>query len=161
MRTFGFECPMDAVDRNAPLFMENENDSPIPASGQSQPVRVLIVDDNVDAADTLSDLLHLDGYRTQVCYGEQQALDATRDDPPQIVIVDIGMPERGGHVLAQQIRTLLPDALLIAFTGFSRSEDIERSLKSGIDEHWVKPMNAVAFSHALGTAWARHARMRC
>jgi CheY-like chemotaxis protein len=104
--------------------------------------------------------LQLDGYRTQVSYGEQQALDAARNASPDIVIVDIGMPERGGHVLARQIRELLPDALLIAFTAFSRSEDIERSLQSGIDEHWVKPMNAVAFSHALDTARARHARPR-
>ena len=149
---------MDVVDRNPPFLMENA--SPLPTSEPGQPVLVLIVDDNVDAADTLADLLQLDGYRTQACYDEQQALDAARDDPPEIVIVDIGMPERGGHVLARQIRDLLPHALLIAFTGFSRSEDIERSLKSGIDEHWVKPMNAVAFSHALGIARARHARMR-
>lgn len=146
---------MNVVDPR--LLMENA--SPPPASEPSRPVRVLVVDDDVDAADTLADLLQLDGYRARVCYGEQQALDATRDDPPQIVIVDIGMPEGGGHVLARQIRELLPDALLIAFTGFSRAEDVERSLESGIDEHWVKPMTAVAFSHALGTAWARHARV--
>jgi CheY-like chemotaxis protein len=149
---------VDAVDRNWPFLMEN--DSSPSASNSSGTLRVLIVDDNVDAADTLAELLQLDGYRTQVCYAEEQALDAARDDSPDIVIVDIGMPERGGHVLARQIRELLPDALLIAFTGFSRSEDIERSLQSGIDEHWVKPMNAVAFSHALGTARARHVRAR-
>jgi len=149
---------VDVVDRNRPFLMENA--APFAASDPSQPVHVLVVDDNVDAADTLADLLQLDGYRAQACYSEQQALDAARNDPPEIVIVDIGMPERGGHALARQIRDLLPDALLIAFTGFSRLEDIERSLKSGIDEHWVKPMNAVAFSHALGTARARHARTR-
>lgn len=119
------------------------------------PVRVLVVDDNVDAADTLSDLLQLDGYLTQVCYGEKQALDAARAHPPEIVVMDIGMPERGGHALALQLRELLPHALLIAFTGFSRSEDIERSLRCGIDEHWVKPMNAVAFSNALADARSR------
>jgi CheY-like chemotaxis protein len=137
-----------------------ENASPFAPLETSRPVRVLVVDDDVNAADTLADLLQLEGYRTQACYGEQRALDVTRDNPPQIVIVDIGMPERGGHVLAQQIREVLPNVLLIAFTGFSRRDDIERSLESGIDEHWVKPMNAVALSHALGTAWARHTRMR-
>ena len=126
----------------------------------ARPVTVLVVDDNVDAADTLANLLQLDGYRTRACYGEQQALEAARDEAPEIVIVDIEMPERGGHVLAQQIRELLPHALLIAFTGFSRSEDVERSLESGIDEHWVKPMNALAFSNALRTARRQHARVR-
>jgi CheY-like chemotaxis protein len=120
--------------------------------------RVLIVDDNVDAADTLADLLRLDGYAAEVCYGEQQALEAARVSAPEVVILDIGMPERGGHVLAQQLRELLPDVLMIAFTGFSRSDDFERSVRSGIDEHWVKPMNAVTFSHALAAARARHAR---
>lgn len=122
--------------------------------------RVLVVDDNVDAADTLADLLRLDGYEPEVCYGEQAALDAARASPPEVVILDIGMPERGGHVLARQLRELLPGVLLIAFTGFSRPDDVERSVQSGIDEHWVKPMNSVAFAHALASARARHATRR-
>jgi CheY-like chemotaxis protein len=124
------------------------------------PARVLVVDDNTDAADTLADLLRLDGHQAHVQYGEQEALDAARADPPDVVILDIGMPERGGHLLAKQLRELLPDVLMIAFTGFSRPDDIERSLQSGIDEHWVKPMNSIAFSHALATARTRHARRR-
>ena len=131
-----------------------------PHAGSGAPARVLIVDDNVDAADTLADLLRLDGYDAEVCYGEQAALDSARASPPEIVILDIGMPERGGHVLARQLRELLPDVLMIAFTGFSRPDDIERSVQSGIDEHWVKPMNSVAFSHALALARARHAPPR-
>lgn len=122
------------------------------------PAKVLIVDDNVDAADTLADLLRLDGYHTAACYREDDALARARQEPPNIVILDIGMPELGGHTLARQLRAMLPHALLIAFTGFSRSEDFERSVQSGIDEHWVKPMNASALSHALATACSRHAR---
>ena len=83
------------------------------------PGHVLIVDDNIDAADTLADLLRLDGYEAQACYGEQQALACARASPPDVVILDIAMPERGGHALARELRALLPDALLIAFTGFS------------------------------------------
>jgi CheY-like chemotaxis protein len=131
-----------------------------PAAPAPAGTRVLIVDDNVDAADTLADLLRLDGYEPQVCYGEQQALESARAEPPEIVILDIGMPERGGHVLARQLRELLPEVLMIAFTGFSRSEDIERSVQSGIDEHWVKPMNATTFSQALASARSRASRMR-
>ena len=134
---------------------------PSASRNRSLASRVLIVDDNVDAADTLADLLQLHGYATHACYGEQQALDAARIAAPDIVILDICMPERGGHVLARQIRALLPDVLLIAFTGFSRAEDIERSLRSGIDEHWVKPMNAMAFSRALAAARERRMRSRC
>ncbi|HVE51736.1 MAG TPA: response regulator [Casimicrobiaceae bacterium] len=130
---------------------------PVSSAPVSRPgTRVLIVDDNIDAADTLGDLLRLDGYAPQICYGEEKALATARSDPPEIVILDIGMPERGGHVLARQLRELLPDALIVAFTGFSSVDDIERSVQSGIDEHWVKPMGSVAFAHALATA--RHSR---
>ena len=107
--------------------MQQPSTPPHAASGA--PARVLIVDDNVDAADTLADLLRLDGYDAEVCYGEQAALDSARASPPEIVILDIGMPERGGHVLARQLRELLPDVLMIAFTGFSRPDDIERSVR--------------------------------
>jgi DNA-binding response OmpR family regulator len=126
--------------------------------GTGAGARVLVVDDNVDAADTLADLLRLDGYEADACYREDAALAHARAVPPHIVILDIGMPERGGHVLARQLRELLPNALLIAFTGFSRSEDFERSAQSGIDEHWVKPMNASTLAQALATARSRHAR---
>lgn len=121
---------------------------------------VLIVDDNVDAADTLADLLRLDGYIAEACYDERRAIACARISRPAIVILDIAMPERGGHALARDLRGLLPDALLIAFTGFSRCEDIERSVQSGIDEHWVKPMSAASFALALSTAHSRHLASR-
>jgi CheY-like chemotaxis protein len=136
------------------------HDQTAPPALSPDGARILIVDDNVDAADTLADLLRLDGYTAAVSYAEKHALDSARASPPDVVILDIGMPERGGHVLARQLRELLPNVLIIAFTGFSRSDDIERSVQSGIDEHWVKPMQSVAFSHALATARARHARVR-
>lgn len=134
-----------------------QNFSPAAAAPRAG-TRVLIVDDNVDAADTLADLLRLDGYLPKVCYIEEDALASARLEAPDIVILDIGMPERGGHVLARQLRELLPDVLIVAFTGFSSVDDIERSVQSGIDEHWVKPMSSVAFAHALATAMTRHTR---
>ena len=134
--------------------MQDDTAPPLP---DADGARVLIVADNVDAADTLADLLRLDGYAAEVCYAEERALDSAHASPPDIVILDIGMPERGGHALARQLRELLTDVLIVAFTGFSRSDDIERSVQSGIDEHWIKPMSSVAFSHALATARARRA----
>lgn len=119
-------------------------------------VDVLVVDDNVGAANSLADLLVLEGYAARACYSEPDAFEAARDTHPQIVILDIGMPERGGHVLGSQIRGLLPRALLIAFTGLSEPADVERSLSSGFDEHWVKPMSPAAFTDRLNVAWARH-----
>lgn len=118
----------------------------------------MIVDDNVDAADTLADLLRLDGYDAQPCYGERAALEHAARVLPAIVILDIAMPERGGHALAADLRALLPRALMIAFTGFSAREDVERSLRSGLDEHWVKPMSAASFARALAEARLRHRR---
>jgi CheY-like chemotaxis protein len=137
---------------------ERDRDGATATSGPSDPPRahVMIVDDNVDAADTLADLLRLDGYTVDVCYDERQALASATGHAPDIVILDLALPERGGHALARDLRAVLPAALLIAFTGFSGSEDVERSLQSGIDEHWVKPMSASSFTLALAAAHARH-----
>ena len=125
----------------------------------AEPVRVLIVDDNAHAADALADLLNLEGYAALACYSEPVGLHLATHTAPQIVVIDLGMPERGGHVLAGQIRSALPRSLLIAFTGSSNVADIERSKEVGLDAHWVKPMTGMDFAHALGAAWLRHRQL--
>ena len=125
----------------------------------AEPVQVLIVDDNASAADALVDFLNLEGYAALACYSEAVALHLATRTAPQIVVIDLGMPERGGHVLAEQIRGALPRSLLIAFTGSSSVADIERSKEVGLDAHWFKPMTGIHFAHALGAAWSRHRQL--
>jgi CheY-like chemotaxis protein len=124
------------------------------------PRRVLVVDDNHDAADSLGTLLKFLGADARVAYDGPSALDAMRTYRPAIVLLDIGMPGMDGHEVAARVRQDpdLKDVLLIALTGWGQEEDRRRSRAAGFDHHLVKPVDADAL-HALFAA-AREKRDR-
>ncbi|WP_273457580.1 ATP-binding protein [Nevskia ramosa] len=105
--------------------------------------RILVVDDNLDAASSLCQLLELWGAETQVAGSGQEALDILGDFRPDVAILDIGMQGMDGLELAGRIRARpeLSGLFLIALTGWGQEEDIRRTLKSGFDRHLVKPVN--------------------
>jgi signal transduction histidine kinase len=111
------------------------------AQTQSRPLRVMVVDDNVDAADTLGMLLRLSGHATRVEYSAAAALDAAHAFMPEAVFCDLGMPGMSGHDLARRVRRdgALGSALLIAVTGWGGEEDQRRSRAAGFDYHLTKP----------------------
>jgi CheY-like chemotaxis protein len=116
--------------------------------------RILIVDDNTDAADTLSMMLRLDGHETACAYGGQEALERIQLFAPQVVLLDIGLPGMDGYEVARQIRhmELGGGIRLIALTGYGQPEDRARALAHGFDEHLVKPIDPKALSVALAGA---------
>src|SRR5690606_26685402 len=103
--------------------------------------RILIVDDNRDAAESLCTLLNALGATASVAYGGQEALDALDAVDPDAVLLDIGMPSMDGYEVAQQIRSTPAhaDVLLIALTGWGQDEDRARAARAGFDHHLVKP----------------------
>lgn len=105
--------------------------------------RILVVDDNLDAASSLCELLELWGAETQVAGSGQEALDILADYRPDAAILDIGMQGMDGLELAGRIRARpeLGGLFLIALTGWGQEEDIRRTLKAGFDRHLVKPVN--------------------
>lgn len=106
-----------------------------------QPIRVLIVDDNVDAASTLSMLLQSEHHRIETAFSGQQGLEMVADFKPDIVFLDIGMPQMNGYEVARAIRSM-PEAgnpLLVALTGWGGESDRRRSREAGINEHLTKP----------------------
>jgi len=113
-----------------------------PASRQG-PARVLIVDDNRDAADSLAMLLALDGHDVQVAYAGGEALDAVRDFQPSVVVLDLGLPDLNGFEVARRLRRDADrDRLrLIALTGWGQAEDRRRTLEAGFDHHLTKPVD--------------------
>ena len=115
------------------------SDSPPPADFPAR--RVLIVDDNQDAADSLGDLLGVLGATVSVAYSGAAALDAFAQFEPDAVLLDIGMPEMDGYEVARRIRSAAPrrDVLLIALTGWGQEHDHSRSRHAGLDHHLVKP----------------------
>jgi signal transduction histidine kinase/CheY-like chemotaxis protein len=109
-----------------------------PATG---PVRVLVVDDNADAAQMLATLLEAHGHAVSVEYDGTGGLARALRERPEVMLLDIGLPDMDGHELARRLRAS-PDtagAILVALTGYGQSEDRERARAAGFDRHLVKP----------------------
>ncbi len=104
---------------------------------------MLVVDDNVDAADSLAMLLRAHGHEVLVAYDAAAALDVTRDKQPDILLLDIGLPGTDGYTLAPKLRQLDSSRTLtlIAVTGYGLAEDRERSKAAGFNHHLVKPID--------------------
>jgi len=105
--------------------------------------KVLVVDDNEDAADTCATLLDIAGYTVRVAYTPEAALETLRDFKPDIAILDIGLPRMSGYTLAG----LMKDApssyrgALVALTGYGQAADMAASRQAGFDAHLTKPVN--------------------
>jgi CheY-like chemotaxis protein len=106
-------------------------------------LRVLVVDDVRDQADTLCVLLQLWGYETLVAYDGVRAIELSQQHRPDVFLLDIVLPDMDGYEVARRLRQLpgMADALLVAITGVGRPADVERCQAAGIDRHFLKPMD--------------------
>jgi CheY-like chemotaxis protein/anti-sigma regulatory factor (Ser/Thr protein kinase) len=121
------------------------------AAGQT----VLVVDDNRDAATSLARLLDIDGYRTQVAHDGHEALRMAEAKPPEIVLLDLGMPDLSGFDVCRALRARgHREAFIVAVTGYAQEEDRRRSREAGFDAHLVKPVHPDVLAKLLGD---RHA----
>ncbi|MFL5329170.1 MAG: ATP-binding protein [Gemmataceae bacterium] len=104
--------------------------------------RILVVDDNHDAADSLAQLLLLSDQDVKTAYGGEEALALAKQFQPEVVFLDIGMPRVDGFEVARRIRSHdeLRGAILVALTGWGRTEDQQRTREAGFDRHLVKPV---------------------
>lgn len=104
--------------------------------------RLLVVDDNRDAAETMSMLLQMWGHEVVFAYDGPSALEAAEQWQPEAVFLDIGLPGMDGYEVAERLRELpqAKDAVLIAITGYGQDDDRVRSRRAGIDHHLVKPV---------------------
>jgi signal transduction histidine kinase/CheY-like chemotaxis protein len=115
--------------------------SPTPGSEATEQRRVLIVDDNTDAADLLGELLQMRGHLVALADDGPSALITAPRFDPDIAILDIGLPVMDGHELARRLLAILPRRpFLVALTGYGQTQDRARALESGFDEHLVKPV---------------------
>jgi PAS domain S-box-containing protein len=113
--------------------------------------RVLIADDNRDAADSLAMLLSLDGHEVTVVHDGQQALAAFQTARPEFALLDIGMPVLNGYEVARQVRqnSLGSAVTLIAITGWGQDGDKARALAAGFNHHFTKPIEPELLSELL------------
>ena len=126
---------------------------PAPPAPRGDPRRVLVVDDNKDAADSLRLLLKLLGHQAEVAYDGTAALAMARRDPPDLVLCDLGLPGMDGFELARRLRAALPACpRLVAVSGYAQREDVERSLAAGFDGHIAKPPDPAEIARQLACA---------
>ncbi|MGF6271882.1 PAS domain S-box-containing protein [Massilia sp. UYP11] len=142
--------PSDDRDAHAPGASE-------PARDGGAGLKVLVVDDNVDAALTLSMILEASGHVTRVTHDGHGALEAARDFRPHVAFLDIGMPGMSGYDTARAMRALeeLDGIVLVALTGWGAESDRRRSSEAGFDHHLTKPVQlAVVVELLAGLAAA-------
>jgi CheY-like chemotaxis protein len=125
-----------------------------PQRSELQGIRVLVVDDEPDAREVAARILALAGAEVAVAASAAEALDSLRSLCPDVLVSDIGMPERDGYSLLRAIRALPPPAgsiAAIALTAYARPEDIERALHAGFRAHIAKPVSPEALVEAVAS----------
>ncbi|WP_219133116.1 PAS domain-containing hybrid sensor histidine kinase/response regulator [Janthinobacterium sp. UMAB-60] len=146
--TFSVRLPLLAAQPAAPAVPT------VPASATSGPrFRVLVVDDNVDAADTLAAVLDMMGHATQVAHDGAQALAVAPQFLPDVIFLDIGLPGINGYEVARALRRIPAGAnvVLVALTGWGAENDRSQSSAAGFDHHLTKPANLLVIGELLAT----------
>ncbi len=133
--------PVSANDTD----IANDTDSADIADGDEAtgPASILLVEDNVDAAEALAELLRLWGHEVEVAHDGADAVRVAQERRPDVVLLDIGLPGMDGYQVAGALRAL-PDlhaALIVALTGYGQESDRQRSRQAGFDNHLVKPVD--------------------
>jgi signal transduction histidine kinase/ActR/RegA family two-component response regulator len=115
----------------------------LPPQPQARRQRILVADDNRDAADSLTYMLRIAGHDVRTAYDGQQALEIAETYRPAVALVDLGMPRLNGYDTARRLRARPDgeDMVLIALTGWGQPDDRSRSLAAGFDHHVVKPVD--------------------
>jgi CheY-like chemotaxis protein len=107
----------------------------------SQIRRILVVDDNVDAAESLEALLRLYGHDVRTAFDGKSGLKIAEEFQPDLCLLDIGLPGMNGFELASRLRPLRPETLLISISGWGQDEDKRRSRDAGFNYHFTKPVD--------------------
>ena len=132
---------------------------PAPAPRGSAARRILVVDDNEDAAVILMQALEQLGYQVKVAHDGPSALDACAVFQPDVALLDIGLPVMDGYELAQRLRESRqgqPHLRLVAITGYGQDKDRERSRRAGFEQHLVKPLDLAKIERAIEGARDAH-----
>jgi len=125
-----------------------------------EPTRVLVIDDNVDAADSLAQLLSLRGHEVRTAYGGEDGVACAASFRPNLVLLDLGMPGVDGYEAARRMRALDggADFTLVAVSGWGQAADRRRTEAGGIDYHRTKPLEEAQLRPAFAEARKRHRR---
>jgi PAS domain S-box-containing protein len=155
--TFTLRMPMIATPSS-----RGTGPSTLAAAQAQVPFRVMVVEDNRDAADSLVATLALMGYEARACYDGVQALPQAQAFGPQLVFIDLSMPRMDGFKVLQQLRDIaaMRSAYMVAMTGHGREDDVRRSLQSGFDAHLTKPASIQQIRSTVASAMERASGQR-
>ena len=133
-----FVVRLPTAAANLPTFPA---DAVATAAPPGRSCRVLVVDDNLDAAESMAELLGMDGHEVRMAHDGPAALDAVQQFPTDLVLLDIGLPGMSGLEVARRIRQMpaLAHITLVAMTGYGQESDHRNSKEAGFDHHLVKP----------------------
>ena len=127
----------------------NDHDRAAPRHAPAPGLQALIVDDNCDAADALRSPLESIGHNARCAYDGAHALAAVQSERPDVVLLDIGLPDMDGFTVAEQLLARYPGLPLVALTGFGREEDRARCIAAGFAEHLIKPVDVSELEQTL------------
>jgi PAS domain S-box-containing protein len=150
--------PLDSQEHAAPVR------SPVVVTTMTAaPLQILAVDDNRDATESLQMLLRLMGHEIRIAYDGAGALQAAQARKPNLVLVDIGMPDMDGYEVARRLRAQpdYADVAIVAMTGYGQKGDRNLSAAAGIDAHLVKPVELAALEALFAEVPELRARRQC
>jgi two-component system CheB/CheR fusion protein len=129
----------------------------MPPPAEPRPMRrrrILVIEDNVDSAESLMYALALSGHDVQVAHDGRSGLELAKSFRPEIVICDIGLPGMDGYAVAKAFRAekALEHVYLIALSGYAQPEDLQRALRAGFNEHVAKPTRLEKLDRLLADA---------
>ena len=144
--SFIVKLPLVAPDERTPK-------SDTGRTSLAPPRTVLVVDDNVDSAETLATLLTMNGHRVHVLHDSRMAVTAARDLMPDVMLLDIGLPGLDGFEVMRQIRNTpgLESLTVVAATGYGREEDRARCFAAGFNDHLTKPLDIADLERVLAS----------
>jgi len=133
------------------------DEEPLPVPTLHRRLRVLVVDDNVEAAESLSRLLRLAEHQVSCAYDGLSAVELAQNSRPDAVVLDLGLPGIDGYEVARRLRNdpALGELLLVALSGYGQEDDVRRSTEAGFDHHFNKPLDFAALLRVFALAFGR------
>ena len=114
--------------------------------------RVLVVDDNADAAESLAAVVEMLGHLVEIAYDGPTAIEKARTHRPNVVLCDIGLPGMSGYEVAKALRAHDDHHMqIVAVSGYAQPEDVQRAVEAGFDRHLAKPVDLAEIERLLGS----------
>ena len=142
---------MLSLTKSVTAIFRGRGEAKNPAASTT-PKRILVVDDNIDAADTLVMLLKFSGYTVAAAHTAEAGLALAQTFQPHFILLDLGLPAMGGYEVARRIRSspALNGLRMFAVTGYGEEDDKRRSTEAGFEAHLVKPIDLDKLLASIG-----------